>query len=338
MADRICDGSVLIEPGEGPGETITREHLLASLRLVAESDLVGDVLTELEGIVEAAPVSSSEILALLSGVLSLLGPVANALVALLGGLTGLDVEIEVDLSQVTEPLPAEPSSAIRAELGEGRLTVDVASLLGSAYPGATSEWLNSLEANSRLFIDYPVPGDAVSNFLHDLTSELIQKVKELVTIRIAVGRVDGIAATGVLIEGSLSDFLNGEGTVRLVALGIDLVGQLAAATVNDLLAGIGGVVTDAIDGLLDADGLVPGLLDGVNSLLGSLFTVLEEVLQLTVNAQNLPDNGKEAPDYYKNVETGRYDVAALHLAAVGFLNVLDLSLARGSAGANALRP
>lgn len=180
----------------------------------------------------------------------------------------------------------------------------------------------------------------MSDFLHDLTAELIAKVKELVTIRISAGSVTCIGATGLLVEGSLADFLEGRGTVRLVALGIDLVGRLAQAAVSGLLVSIGELVDGAIDGLLNQDGLVPGLLDGVNSLLASLFTVVEDVLQLTVNAQNAPENGSNPPSYYQdpnNVEAGQYDVAALHLQAVGALNVLDLSIARGSVGPNALR-
>ena len=339
-SDRVCDPAEPTTRMAAPEEVITREHLLASLRLIVESDTVGGVLTALEETVEAVPISTEAIISLLSALLGPLGPVADALLGLITGVTGLDVEIGLDLSQVTDPLPADPGSAIHAELGAGRLTVDVASLLGGAYPGGPSEWLNSLAANSRLFIDYPVPGDAVSNFLHDLTSELIAKVKELVTIRISAGSVTGIGATGLLIEGSLADFLEGRGTVRLVALGIDLVGRLAQAAVSGLLVSIGELVDGAIDGLLNQDGLVPGLLDGVNSLLASLFTVLEDVLQLTVNAQNAPENGSNPPTYYQdpiNVEAGQYDVAALHLQAVGALNVLDLSIARGSVGPNALR-
>ena len=335
MLDKICDGS------ESPGtdgelpDVVTRQHLVAGLSLLVESPVLGETVTALETLVGDLEISVSAITDLLTAVLGPLGGLASALVSLITGLTGIDVAVSLELGDIVDALPSNPDAPIRTVLGDGTLTVDIAGLLGAAYEGETSQWLNSLAPNSRLFIDYPVPGDAVSSFLHELTSELIARVKDAVYIRISAGSVSGILATGLLIEGTLTQFLDGEGTVELRAAGLNLLGELGSAVVSGLLEDIGSIVDGAIDGLLDENGLVPGLMDGVNGLLQGLFTNLQDVIKITVNAQN--DSQGAPPDYYDGLEAGRYDVAALHIEALDPGDVLDLSIARGSAGANTLR-
>src|SRR5690606_7805738 len=95
-------------------------------------------------------------------------------------------------------------------------------------------------------------------------------------------------------------------------------------------------VIDAIKALFGTGGPVQPALELVNDILSGLFTVLEEVAVITLNAQNAPDNGSTPPDDFAALEPGRYDVAALHVGAadLGQLDLLDVFLARGSIGAN----
>lgn len=84
-------------------------------------------------------------------------------------------------------------------------------------------------------------------------------------------------------------------------------------------------------------GAVQSVLTPVSDLLASLLDLLSGVLAITVNAQN--SSGGTVPSAYAstNFESGRYDVAALHLEILGLAGLLNLSLGRGSVGENRAR-
>ena len=309
-------------------ETVERDYLLAYLRLLVESNVVGDLLSALEQVLPTLTISTSAVWDLLEGV-PLLGPLLSAL-----GESALEVTATVDLTQLTtEPIPDVSNAALQTDLGAGTITIDVASLLGGAYTGAISPFLNELAPNTRLFVDAPLPTGAVAALVDQLVADLLERLKDLVTVTVRAGSVSGLGATGLLIEGSLRDFLEGSATATFVLLGVPVrLGSL----LNPLLGGIGELVESTLRTLLNDSGVLQTALSGVNGLLSVLFDVLSGVLALTVNAQN--NASGTMPSYYAAIEEERrYDVSALHLEVLGMLNLLNLAVARGSAGENVPR-
>ncbi|MCT1431746.1 hypothetical protein M3G50_13460 [Brachybacterium muris] len=237
----------------------------------------------------------------------------------------------MDLTQLTaQPIPQAGNAALQVDLGDGTISVDVASLLGGAYTGAISPFLNELAPNTRLFVDAPLPTDAVATLVNKLVEDLLERLKDLVTVTVRAGSVSGLGATGLLIEGTLRDFLEGTATAEfsLAGVGIDL-----GSLLNPLLGGIGELVESTLRTLLNDSGVLQTALTGVNGLLSALFDVLRGVLALTVNAQNNATG--TMPSYYGAITPERrYDVSALHLEVLGMLNLLNLAVARGSVGQN----
>ena len=306
-------------------ETVEREYLLAYLRLLVESNLVGDLLSALEQVLPTLTISTSAVWDLLE-VVPLLGELLAAL-----GESALEVTATVDLTQLTaQSIPQAENAALQVDLGDGTITIDVASLLGGAYTGAISPFLNELAPNTRLFVDAPLPTNAAATLVDQLVEDLLDRLKDLVSVTVRAGSVSGLLATGLLIQGSLRDFLEGSATATFSLLGVPIrLGSL----LNPLLGGIGELVDSTLRTLLNDSGVLQAALTGVNGLLSALFDVLSGVLALTVNAQNNATG--TMPSYYGTITPERrYDVSALHLEVLGMLNLLNLAVARGSVGQN----
>ena len=306
-------------------ETVEREYLLAYLRLLVESNLVGDLLSALEQVLPTLTISTSAVWDLLEGV-----PLLGELLAALGE-SALEVTATVDLTQLTaQSIPQAENAALQVDLGDGTITIDVASLLGGAYTGAISPFLNELAPNTRLFVDAPLPTNAAATLVDQLVEDLLDRLKDLVSVTVRAGSVSGLLATGLLIQGSLRDFLEGSATATFSLLGVPIrLGSL----LNPLLGGIGELVDSTLRTLLNDSGVLQAALTGVNGLLSALFDVLSGVLALTVNAQNNATG--TMPSYYGTITPERrYDVSALHLEVLGMLNLLNLAVARGSVGQN----
>lgn len=304
-------------------EQVDRDYVLAYLRLLIKSDVAGTLLSALTSALPTLTVDTDAVWDALEAVPAL-GPLLAAL-----GRNALQVTATVDTTTLANPpqIPADPNSAILLDLNEGTIVIDVANLLGGAYPGTPTEWLNSLSPNTRLFVDTPLPTDPAVVLIDILLNDLIERLKDMVYVRVQAGRVSGLLPTGLLIEGSLRDFLEGDAAATLVLAGVPVnLGTL----LNPLLASIGNVVQN------DLTALLRSTLSGVNGLLASLFDVLAGVLSLTINAQNKA--GGTMPGYYAAITPERrYDVAALHLELLGMGNLLNLSIARGSVGQNEYR-
>lgn len=309
-------------------ETVDRDYLLAYLNLVIESNLVGDLVTALNAVLPSLTISTDAVWGLLEGV-PVLGPLLSAL-----GESALNVTATVNLSELTAlPIPNVENAALQADLEAGTITIDVASLLGGAYTGAISPFLNELSPNTRLFVDAPLPTNAAASLVDTLVDDLVERLKDLVFVSVGAGSVSGLLATGLLIEGSLRDFLDGNATAVFSLAGIPVN---LGALLNPLLGGVGELVETTLETLLNDSGVLQTALTGVNGLLAVLFDVLTGVLALTVNAQNNATGSM--PDYYGEITPERrYDVAALHLEVLGMLNLLNLSVARGSVGQNEYR-
>ncbi|MGO2721653.1 MAG: choice-of-anchor G family protein [Brachybacterium tyrofermentans] len=321
--DYVCDTSRGVTE-----ETVDRDYLLAYLNLIIESNLVGDLVSALNEVLPDLTISTDAVWDLLQGV-PLLGGLLSAL-----GKGALEVTATVDVSQLTAlPIPNSDNAALQADLAAGTITIDVASLLGGAYTGAISPFLNELSPNTRLFVDAPLPTNAAASLVDTLVDDLIERLKDLVTVTVRAGSVSGILPTGLLIEGSLRDFLEGGATARFVLAGIPVN---LGALLNPLLGGIGDLVETTLSTLLNDSGVLQTALTGINGLLSVLFDVLSGVLALTVNAQN--NASGSMPNYYAAITPERrYDVSALHLEVLGMLNLLNLAVARGSVGQNDFR-
>ena len=266
---------------------------------------------------------------LLEGV-PLLGPLLSAL-----GQGALDVTATVDVSQLTAlPIPNSENAALQADLAAGTITIDVASLLGGAYTGAISPFLNELSPNTRLFVDAPLPTNAAASLVDTLVDDLIERLKDLVTVTVRAGSVSGSGRNGSSDRGVAARLPGGGATARFRVLARIPVNL--GALLNPLLGGIGDLVETTLSTLLNDSGVLQTALTGINGLLSVLFDVLSGVLALTVNAQN--NASGSMPNYYAAITPERrYDVSALHLEVLGMLNLLNLAVARGSVGQNDFR-
>ncbi|MGP5415100.1 choice-of-anchor G family protein, partial [Brachybacterium paraconglomeratum] len=309
-------------------ETVERDYLLAYLRLLVESNVVGDLFTALEEVLPTLTISTGAVWDLLEGV-PLLGRLLSRL-----GESALEVTATVDLTQLTaQPIPQADNEVLQVDLKAGTLTVDVASVLGHPADGTDLSSLNNLPENTRLFVDAPLRTDVVATLVNKLVEDILDRLKDLVSVTVRAGSVDGLGATGLLIQGSLRDFLEGSATATFSLLGVPIrLGNL----LNPLLGGISELVESTLSTLLNDSGVLQTALSGVNGLLSVLFDVLSGVLALTVNAQNNAPG--TMPSYYGAITPERrYDVSALHLELLGMANLLNLAVARGSVGENVPR-
>jgi|GEM_PF-1378706 len=328
------------------GYRLTREYLVAYLRLVLTSPLIGAVVTAVTSGVNAAnlAVDVNALLAAL-GQIPVIGGVVTALV---GATAQPAVKVSADVGQITTDLTSTPlgaGTAVVTDLGAGTVTVDVATLLGSAFPGGASAMANSLPANSILFVDYPLPTDTLANQLSQIQDEIVTRIASNVSVEISFSIAGGL--TTLKVVGTLADLLAGNATITATLAGLPVVNGPVA---NAALATVGSIVKG---GLLATGGAINVALVALNGLLAAIFDALKNVLNITLNVQNLPEKNVPATAYTHTpgparwnagaqaLPVGRYDVAALGLSAAQILaapDVLDLFLARGSVGPHTPRP
>ncbi|REJ08042.1 hypothetical protein DY023_01900 [Microbacterium bovistercoris] len=324
------------------GYHLTREYLVAYLRLLLTSPLIGNIVTAVASGVNVADLNvDTDALLDALGEIPVIGDVVAALVAAAAQPT---VKVSANVGQITTALTSSPlgsSTAIVTDLGGGTVTIDVASLLGSAFPGGSSSMANSLPANSILFVDYALPTDTLSNQLAQIQNEIITRIASHVSVEISFSILFG--ATTLKVAGTLADLLNGTATITATLAGLPVIN---GPVTNAALATVGNIIKG---GLLATGGVINVALVALNELLASIFDALKNILNITLNVQNLPEENNNPQTPYNHtpgparwnaggaqaLPAGRYDVAALGLTAVGALNVLDLFLARGSVGPHA---
>lgn len=284
-----------------PPADLERDYLVSHLKANLTSPTIGGLVTTL---------NSS-----LSGLTSGLVTTLNA-IPLLGAVASVR---SLGLSVDTATTPAGSGRPLQLTLSQpATVTVDLGALLGGPYSGTTaSPWLNSLAPNTRLFVEAPLPADALALEVGNLVEAVLGAIRIDIELRVLLG------LGTVQVTGSLADLVSGQAVVN------PALGGLTPA----LLTTIGTTIESAI---INAGVLTP-LTEALTTLLGSLFTILEEVVVLTINAQNQESGA--VPDDLMGLEEGRYDVAALHIGAadLGQLDLLDLLLGRGSGGANTVR-
>lgn len=329
---RSFTDSLCTVPDPDDTDAVQREYLLAYLRLAAESDLLGGVVTGITEGLDSLTLSTDALFDAIEAVPGVGGILGGLLSALAG--EAVDLSLSLDTASLAAPLPDNVNAPLVLNLGEGSVTVDVASILGGPYTGGISPFLNNLAPNTRLFVDAPLPTGALVSAVDELVDSLLDRILGLLQVRIQVGRVSGLAPTGLLIEGSLAQLLEGQGTVTLRLAGVPLqLGEL----LGGVLQSVGGLVEGLVGTLLDSGGVLQVLSANLNQILGALFDVLSGVVSLTVNAQNDPAVGFSAPDYYSAIPAGRFDVSTLHVETLGAVDLLDLSLGRGFTGPNTAR-
>lgn len=279
----------------GAPDIITREYLLAYLRLAVQSPLVGQLLSSLGSIT----INPTALLDALRAI-PVLGPIISALATATATVT-------VDTSPLTNAaIPSSGNNPVTINFGAGSVVVDLAALLGGAYTGEISPWLNNRAPNSRLFIDAPLPVNALPTIISTLANGLVDALASTITLNI---RVAVVGLEVVRVQGTLRQLLDGTPGVLTIA-GVPVTPTIIAN------------VTNAINGLIV--GAVTTALSGVNGLLANLFSVLQNVLVLTINAQT--SSG------------GVYDASALRVGVLNAVSLLDLRIARGIGGPNVSRP
>ncbi|WP_127097501.1 choice-of-anchor G family protein [Brachybacterium saurashtrense] len=284
-----------------PPVDLERDYLVAYLKTILTSPTIGATVETVN--------------ATLDGLTSGLVDTLNDLPAL-GLLASVD---SLSLSLDTAQTPAGTGRPVQIALeNPATVTVDLGALLGGAYSGTTaSPWLNSLAPNTRLFVDAPLPADAAAIQAGVLTEALLDAIRIDIQLDVLLSLVD------VTVTGSVGDLVSGEATVEPELLGLT----------SAILTSIGTVIREAI---LEAGALTP-ITSAVTALLQSLFTILEDVVVLTLNAQNQEPGA--VPDDLAALPDGQYDVAALHIGALDAagLDLLDVLLGRGSGGPNTVR-
>lgn len=327
----------------GISADLTREYLVGHLRLdvaPADSTLVSTLVTALTEVDLGLNISAllPTILTAIRNVL-VVGPVVADLIESTAEITGTIRVGTAALGNVI-PAPTGGPQPLQISLADGgRITIDLAEAAGVGY-SPTGGGLNNVPANSVLFVnsDLATAEDAVAStaqglvtWLYDLLASVVE-VDLTVTAKVGLlgARVDVIRITGNLTNLDVS------------LLNITLpLGGIAAA--------IGTALKPLIEGGLRT--LINNALAPVNALLKLVFTLLYQVIHIRLNAQNDPaanvpatinaTNPGEPANWgsWGQAASGsdRYDVAALHLSAVGLLDVLNLFLARGSVGPSTQR-
>ena len=169
--------------------------------------------------------------------------------------------------------------------------------------------------------------------------------------------IAGQATVGVSTSIALLTALCPDPSAPLAGLNIfcalhAIVGGVLSNVTTALVNGLGGALGSILDAALftvdtapDPDvrtlriSLTPVTIAAapIVTLVGTVTSVLfgeHGVLSVLVNAQNAPSPSNANPLPGWSVPTGRYDVAALRIVAVGLLSLLSLDLARSSVGAS----
>ena len=340
----------------GPNATnVTRDYLAAGLATTVHSPTVGALVTAIRGTVTDLQTavngieSNAEVkTAIQNGVTGLLAPVLGTL-----SIASIDptVSATVDLTAVdaflTQPF-GDTAGIVSVSPSLGTVSVNLAALLGTAYPGVYSGQLNGLAPNTHLLVDSVVVtaltaalGQALDGWIATAQiklDEALAAVQVTSTVLITVNLLVGTASLTASVSGSLEALQ--AGTVPATVTG-DTV--LLADLVAPLENGFGAVVGTAVNGALAPAAVigstVTSLLPPIVTAIGGVFTelYLNGIVTLDINAQNDPPVGNNAePVDWATLPAGRYDVAAVRVGILDVVasNNVRLYLGRGSVGTN----
>lgn len=348
----------------GASDAITREYLASSVKTQIASPTVGalvsavdDTLDSVQTAVDKLTGNAGVASSISSGVSSLLTGVLGSLG--LGSVTTTVDSVKIDLKPVRDLLagPIHDSSGVLSiDLDAGTVTVDTAALLAEAYPGQYGDGLNALPPNSEPLTD-PHVVDALNGVLADALAAWVNHVQSALDAALAAVTVDidvTIDVTAVLlvvpvnvatITASAVGALNDPEGLNITVAGKVLGGLINAALLTPLLnalsTGLGSLVTNVVSGAVTGvtntlvttldnalSGLTGAVVDAVTGAYTNLF--VDQVVSLTVNAQNDPATGNPEPPDLASVPDGAYTVAALRVGVAG--DSARLYLGRGTVG------
>lgn len=342
----------------GPiGTNLTRDYLAAGLATTVKSPTVAALVTFVRGTatglrtavtgIESNDGVKSTIVTgvtgLLSGVLGLLGiasitPTVSATVDL-AAMNAVDAFL-------TQPF-GDPGGIVSISPTLGTVSVDLAALLGTAYPTVYSGRLNGLAPNTHLLVDQVVMnalttaiGQALDGWIATVQTKLdqaLETVQVTATVPIKVNLpVVGTQTLTASVSGSLPELLAGKAAT--VTGGTGLLSVLVAPLVSGLGAVVGTAVNDVLAPAATIGSTVTSLLSAIVTAIGGVFTALytSGVVTLDVNSQNDPMAGNTEPVDWASLPAGRYDVAAVRVGILDVMasNNVHLYLGRGSVGTN----
>ncbi|MGO3069720.1 choice-of-anchor G family protein, partial [Corynebacterium casei] len=255
---------------EKNGTQLTSDYQIAEAEVVIDSPLVGEVVTEVEDLVEGLDGTLNGLLGQQS-VLSEVFGLVNGLGALVG--TGLNVSAEIPLDDIMSELVEEPLSdqngLVSIDLVNGQIRVDLEKL--------HAEGLNNLEANTEL-----------------LTAQQLGQITDTVTSLLTDGAVENPNG----LNARLQDILMGNGERgglygTEVQVQLRLLGPLAGLDLRTTLGGLLNENAEEADSVAEYDSdkynyylqetvglgvIIGGLLDLVRPVLGAVGTVVEDLL------------------------------------------------------------
>lgn len=355
-------------------DSLIREYLVSSLHTTLKVEPLGDLVTAVDGIVtdlESAVNSLATSSSLKNLVNSGISPIIENLLGLgisLGSVRVESISATVDVTSlqdfISQPF-GDDGGILEIRPDEGVVAVDIAALLGNAFPNDYSNGLNGLPPNTDLLSEPAVLTTltaALSGALSDwiggigaLLKQVVDAVRldikisvslRIVLLIVPVHLADVVIDVGgplgalEVADAKLENVLGGvlPGVTSLLNLIVNrLVGDLATSVVAVVL----GAVTDTLDAVLV---LVDGLTDLVApivTVVSDLYTALflDGVVALRLNAQNHAANNTHGPPAWDGLPANQFDVAALHVSILESLgdSGINLYFARASVGGNCLR-
>jgi hypothetical protein len=289
----------------GTAAALTRQYLLASLKLQLTSSVIsnlnaslGTAVTGLETTLNgitgpSTSVTGSALTAVTNSLNSALNLNIAGVTVSLGKVNSLTVGATFDLSAVRALLGTTLSDGVvTVNLATGGLTVDLAPLVGAAYG---TSGLNGLPPNSSLLTPAVLSaisarvGTLVTNFTTGpLQSAILAAVDAArVTVKLAAQLSIGTALLGTQVNalnltttvtGSLGDFAGTTGTAPVVSTTvvvgvIDLLGLISAA-LNVVLSGVVSAVATTVVPSITSNVVLPLVrtvaLNAVTAAVGTL--------------------------------------------------------------------
>lgn len=352
--------------GGGP----VREYLTSALELEAEVEAVGDLVQGVAGpggVVDTLETLVNGLVSdqgVIDGVTSVVtGVVAGLLDGLGLGNAHTTVTATVDTTPITDFLTqpfGDEAGIVEINPYNGVITIDIAALMGEAYPHEYAHGLNELPPNTTI-LNQPhvlttLTGaltSALGQWITDLDS-LVDSVINAIDVELIVGiglrsgLLGTVAEVEVTIAGELTDLDVGVETTTLVS-GVPLLGGILDGIVNELvqgasrvalLDGVTGVLSQALQSVGDLVAGLDTLVDPIVASVSGMYTALflDGVVGLRLNAQNVAAGGGVSsgspPSGWAGLPSGQADVAALHLAVLDVVGALgvDLYFARASVG------
>lgn len=361
----------------GAGGNLSRQYLASHLTLDVASPTVGALITgvtnsvsTLESTVNGIAGNQGVTTAIATGVTGLLNGLigGNSSSLSLGNVTVGPVTATVKTTALRTFIAApfgDPGGILTVRPGTGTVSINTTALLAAAYPGAYSNGLNGLPPNTNLLGDPAILNtltnaltNALSSWIGSVNTMLTQTIngvsvnasvvidlraKLLVTPWIHIGTIQA-STSGTLAQLLTPGNTSTTASVTLLKdLGLvaDLVNGLLKPVLNSLvtglIGGLGGIVGNAIEAVLNTLRVLP---NAVSTLTAPIITVVSGLynrlfvaglVAVTVNAQNDPFAGGPEPPDWATIPAGRYDVAAVRVGVLDALGGLGVRLYLGRA-------